>query len=57
MKKMLSPSRRAAYAARAPQIAERFSIDRMARQFGATYDRLLSAAHPISGSERKVSQR
>jgi glycosyltransferase involved in cell wall biosynthesis len=57
MKKMLSPALREAYAARGPQIAERFSIDGMARLFSETYDRLLGLPGPAARPERKVNER
>jgi GalNAc-alpha-(1->4)-GalNAc-alpha-(1->3)-diNAcBac-PP-undecaprenol alpha-1,4-N-acetyl-D-galactosaminyltransferase len=41
MREMESPAVRAALAARGPAIARRFSIDRMAEQFAAIYERLL----------------
>lgn len=58
MRQMLSPEVRARYAARGPGIAQQFSIHRMAGQFSALYERLLSA-HVRSGEsdQRKVNQR
>ena len=55
MKAMLPASNRAAYAARGPKIAERFSIDGMARQFGETYDRLLGMT-ALPAPKRKVNE-
>jgi glycosyltransferase involved in cell wall biosynthesis len=43
MREMESPAVRAALGAKGPAIAERFSIDRMAEQFAALYERLLDA--------------
>jgi glycosyltransferase involved in cell wall biosynthesis len=60
MKSMMSPSLRAAFAARAPRLAEPFSIDRTAEQFAAIYDRLLAPQAAVRREERspkKVNQR
>jgi glycosyltransferase involved in cell wall biosynthesis len=60
MKTMLSPSVRAAFAARGPKLAEPFSIDRTADQFVALYDRLLAPPADVKREERsrkKVNQR
>jgi glycosyltransferase involved in cell wall biosynthesis len=43
MREMESPAVRAALGAKGPAIAEQFSIDRMAEQFAALYERLLDA--------------
>ncbi len=57
MKTMLSPEVRAAFAARGPKLAERFSIDRTAEKFAALYDRLLAPGAAAERARRKVNER
>jgi len=52
MREMESPAVRSALGAKGPAIAERFSIDRMAEQFSAIYERLLD-----TGRAARVNQR
>jgi glycosyltransferase involved in cell wall biosynthesis len=53
MREMESPAVRAALGAKGPAIAERFSIDRMAEQFSAIYERLLDAGRSARGNTRR----
>lgn len=57
MKTMLSPSVRAAFAARGPKLAARYSIDRTAEEFASLYDRLLATGGAVGNSRRKVNER
>ena len=53
MREMESPAVRAALGAKGPAIAERFSIDRMAEQFAALYERLFDAGRAAREKSRR----
>jgi glycosyltransferase involved in cell wall biosynthesis len=57
MRTMLSPATRAAFAARGPKLAARYSIDRTAERFAGLYDRLLAPGAAAERSRRKVNER